>query len=82
MSTDSGKFDEILERFGKLSRTEREELIDKLEQHQVPANNGTPSDQSLLDAFQKRGMIGSIKDAPPDWSSNPKYLDGFGQHDQ
>jgi len=74
----ASEFDEILERFDKLSPEQREKLIDKLEQHQLPTTNGTSSNQSLLDAFQKRGMVGSIKDAPPDWSSNPKYLEGFG----
>jgi len=78
----SSEFDEIIERFDKLSPAEREELLDRLEDHQLPATYGKALSQSLLDAFKKRGMVGSIKDAPPDWSSNSKYMEGFGQNDQ
>ena len=35
-----------------------------------------------MNAFQlaeKLGIIGCIKDAPPDLSTNPKYMEGFGE---
>ena len=80
MATESQEFDEILKRCDHLSRDEREDLIDKLEQRQAVNANGVPPDRTLGDAFNERGMVGSIKDAPPDWSSNPKYMEGFGNN--
>ena len=79
MATDPNEFDEILKRFEKLNPEERDELIDQLEQRQATATNGVQAGRSLLDGFKERGMVGSIKDAPPDWSSNPQYMKGFGQ---
>jgi len=38
------------------------------------SNGGT-----LYDAFAADGSIGMIKDGPSDMSTNPKYMEGFGQ---
>jgi predicted DNA-binding antitoxin AbrB/MazE fold protein len=35
--------------------------------------------QTLFDILSEGGWIGSIKDAPPDLSTNPKYMEGFGK---
>jgi predicted DNA-binding antitoxin AbrB/MazE fold protein len=35
--------------------------------------------ETLYDVLSKDGWIGSIKDAPPDLSTNPKYMEGFGE---
>ena len=78
MATDPRKFDDILRRFDQLTPEEREQLIDELEQRRTTDSTEQPT-RSLLDAFNARGLIGSIKDAPPDWSTNPKYMEGFGQ---
>lgn len=80
MST--GDFNEILKRVGELSAQQRAELIDKLERAQADTANGDPPSESLLDAFQRRGVVGSIQDEPSDWSSNPDHLEGFGNDDQ
>lgn len=79
MSTDP--FDDIMKRFDGLSPEERQELIHQLERRQRTAPNGN-SDRTLLDAFQDHGMVGSITDAPEDWSVNPKYMEGFGSGGQ
>ena len=79
MATNPKNFDEFLQRFDQLSPDEREELLDKLEQRQATATNGDGKQRSALDGFKERGLLGSIKDAPPDWSTNPKYMEGFGQ---
>ena len=79
MDNDPSKYDEILKRFEKLSSDDREDLIDKLEQRQTTDTHDNQSGRTLGDAFNERGMVGSIKDAPPDWSNNPKYMEGFGQ---
>jgi hypothetical protein len=67
---------EIIKQFDQLSPEERQQLIKTLEQRQ--SNGNAESDRSLLAAFQERGMIGSIKGMPADWSTNPDYLNGFG----
>ena len=79
MATDPGEFEEILRRFDKLSSEEREKLIEHLEQRQATATNGEESGRTVLDGFKARGLVGSIEDAPPDWTTNPKYMEGFGQ---
>jgi len=37
------------------------------------------SGQSAYDLAKRAGIIGMIKDAPPDLSTNPKYMEGFGR---
>ena len=77
MSTEH--FDEILKRFEELSPAERERLLNQLEQCQAKDRNGRNPPRNLFEAFNERGLIGSIKDAPSDWSTNSKYMEGFGK---
>ena len=35
--------------------------------------------ESAYDAFKKAGLIGIVKNGPPDLSTNKKYMDGFGR---
>ena len=42
----------------------------------------TNSGETLFDILNKDGWIGSLKDAPPALSSNPKYMEGFGESGQ
>lgn len=79
MATDPRDFDDILNRFDKLSPEEREQLLNELEQRQATSTNGHQDGRSALDGFKERGLLGSITDAPTDWSTNPKYMEGFGQ---
>lgn len=79
MATDPNEFDDILKRVDKLSSEERDQLVDELEKRRTAPDSNDQSPRSLLDAFNARGLIGSIKDAPPDWSTNPKCMKGFGQ---
>lgn len=81
MAIDPNEFDDILKKFDKLTPKEREELIDRLERRQATANNGGQAGRSVLEAFKSRGLAGSIEDTPPDWSTNPKYMEGFGKND-
>jgi hypothetical protein len=57
-------------------------LSDALRQYSPDiAPNGEqdqPSD-SLYDRLAKKGLIGCIKGGPPDLSTNPKYMEGFGE---
>lgn len=44
------------------------------------AKDGNGEKQKLFyDALQESGLIGIVKDAPPDLSTNPKYMEGFGR---
>lgn len=47
------------------------------------ADSSTTSEPlSFYDVFERAGLIGCIKDAPLDLSTNPKYLEGFGDSGQ
>jgi hypothetical protein len=35
---------------------------------------------SVADAMRAVGLLGCIQDAPADLSSNPSYMNGFGEH--
>lgn len=35
--------------------------------------------ESCLDVARRIGILGVYKDAPPDLSTNPKYMEGFGE---
>jgi hypothetical protein len=37
--------------------------------------------QTLHDALVAAGLLGCIVDGPADLSTNPKYMDGFGEHE-
>ena len=76
MSTDP--YDDILKKFGDLSEVERHRLLEKLHAESTKGN-GVASGRTLFDAFNDDGMIGSITDAPSDLSTNPKYMEGFGE---
>jgi hypothetical protein len=43
--------------------------------------NETGEDESLYHSLQRHGLIGCIKGGPPDLSTNPKYMEGFGESD-
>ncbi|TWT73845.1 hypothetical protein Pla123a_37390 [Posidoniimonas polymericola] len=39
-------------------------------------------DQNALEAFERLGLVGCIKDGPNDLSTNPKHMEGFGRDGQ
>lgn len=41
--------------------------------------NGNGKQKSFYDALEEAGLIGIVKDAPPDLSTNPKHMEGFGR---
>ena len=43
--------------------------------HQTPSNGESPT---CYDVARKARVIGMVKDAPPDLSTNKKYLEGLG----
>lgn len=36
-------------------------------------------EKSFYDVLNEAGLIGIVEDAPPDLSTNPKYMEGFGR---
>jgi hypothetical protein len=42
------------------------------------AENGAP-EASFFDVASRLGLIGCVKGTAPDLSTNPKYMEGFGQ---
>ncbi len=43
----------------------------------APANGD--EEESFFDAATRLGLIGCVKGGPPDLSTNPKYMEGFGK---
>ena len=71
-------FDEVLARARELGVEDQHRLVRELTKPTAP-ENGAPV-RSLYDALKERGIIGCITDGPSDLSTNPKYMEGFGQH--
>jgi hypothetical protein len=72
---------EIMKRVEGLSPEQRALLLDRLQKAST-TGAGESFDRTLFDVFNDHGMIGSITDVPEDWSTNPKYMKGFGQDAQ
>lgn len=79
MST--GSYRDILKRVrDELSDEERQQLLEELAKN-APTSNGTDAcKRSLFDVLQDRGLIGFMHDGPEDLSTNPRHMEGFGQH--
>ena len=46
----------------------------------TPGTDGNgQQEKSFYDAMLEDGVLGIVKDAPPDLSTNPKYMEGFGE---
>ena len=68
----------IAERTGKDCATVVDELLSAAEVPHAESLNGT-GPHNLLEALEAVGAIGCFE-GPPDLSTNPKYLEGFGAH--
>ena len=71
----SQQYDDLLKQVLLLPRQEQQRLIQALlNQTPPPPSNG----KTLGDCMEERGLFG-IASGPPDLSSNPKYMEGFGE---
>lgn len=70
-------FEKVLAEAKQLTPEERRKLVRELSKPAPPRTDEPP--RTLYDALNARGLIGCI-DGPPDLSTNPKYMEGFGQH--
>jgi len=69
----------VLKPLGPLELGDQEVVslsIEKVAPSETETSEDGPNLYELLD---KAGLIGCIKDAPPDLSTNPKYMEGFGK---
>lgn len=76
------QFEQVLADARQLPRKDQERLVDELSKApsaDAPPASANGSTRSLLDALQERGLIGCLTDAPADLSTNPRYMEGFGQ---
>lgn len=64
---------------GKLWRERLAAVVSKLEEELAPSGASPATEESAYDAFKRAGLIGCIKDGPSDLSTNPKYMEGFGE---
>ncbi len=78
MASEPQEFEDFIVSFEKLTPEQRERLLVELRRRRNLNGSDKPP-RSLSDALRARGIIGSIKDAPPDWSTNAEYMEGFGQ---
>lgn len=71
----SGKLRSEIRRRAKATRKKEAEIIrEALEKEfETPAKG-----QTCYEVASKLGLIGLLKDAPADLSTNPKYMEGFG----
>ena len=71
----SQPFDNILKQVQDLSDSDKQKLIQELlSQSPVTPPNG----KTLGDCMEQRGLIG-MASGPPDLSTNPKHMEGFGE---
>lgn len=70
----------VLKPLGPLTLQDQEVVSLVVETAQAAASGDAgDNDQTLFDVLNEVGWIGSIKDGPPDLSTNPKYMEGFGK---
>ena len=68
----------VLKPLGPLNLRDRDVVSLFIEPMAPRDSAASLAEPTLFDAFDAAGLIGCVKDAPPDLSSNPKYLAGFG----
>jgi hypothetical protein len=58
-------------------------LADALRQYEPRIQAAATSNgSSLYDKLARKGLIGCLKGGPPDLSTNPEYMEGFGDSDR
>jgi predicted DNA-binding antitoxin AbrB/MazE fold protein len=64
-----------------LREHERVRLSIEQETGAEPAPTSAAGIRTLHDALAAAGLLGCIDDGPTDLSTNPKYMEGFGEHE-
>ena len=69
----------VLKPLGPLSLRDHE-IVSLVVEGVSPEASGPPiAEETLFDVLNEAGLIGCVKDAPEDLSTNPKYMEGFGK---
>ena len=68
----------LSERAGKSESEVLDDLLSQAEVTLPPATNGQHPTESLHDRLSEAGILGSFS-GPGDLSTNPKYMEGFGE---
>ncbi|MEQ8846918.1 hypothetical protein [Botrimarina sp.] len=77
--TDGGKDEAFRSLVAELEREVRRSYAQpSVSESDSNGTDGGDVQQSAYDLAVRLGVIGVVKNAPPDLSSNPKYLEGFG----
>ena len=71
------KVNELAERNGTSASSIVAEALDEYLNGHLPPR--TEDGETLYDIATRRGAIGMIKGGPSDMSTNPKYMEGFGE---
>jgi predicted DNA-binding antitoxin AbrB/MazE fold protein len=69
----------VLKPLGSLDLREQELVSLSIEKLAPLGAEGSEEAPTLFDVLNKAGLVGCVKDAPSDLSSNPKYMEGFGR---
>ncbi len=75
------QYNDVLKRAQGLTPDEQQKLIAELARAAAENGNGSRG-KTLGECFRERGWVGMAKDGPADLSTNPKYMEGFGEDGQ
>jgi predicted DNA-binding antitoxin AbrB/MazE fold protein len=69
----------VLKPLGPLNLNEQEVVSLSIEKSGQSNQEQTDDGPTLYEVLNKAGLIGCIKNGPPDLSTNPKYMEDFGK---
>jgi hypothetical protein len=82
----SGEQWELLSNWSSRTGKPPEEVLSDALRHYEPAEGEIEENsqraETVYDSLKRGGFIGCFKGGPPDLSTNPKYMEGFGEGDR
>jgi predicted DNA-binding antitoxin AbrB/MazE fold protein len=69
----------VLKPLGPLDLDEKEVVSLSIEKAATTEELADDAGPTLFELLDKAGLIGCVKDGPPDLSTNPKYMEDFGK---
>jgi hypothetical protein len=63
----------------RTQKSPQQVVDDALRHYSIEVRNDAVSGESLYDRLARDGLIGCLEGGPPDLSTNPKYMKGFGE---
>lgn len=71
---------QVMEALQTLSSTEQQEVLDFAEFLKSKRQASLPEPERQMSALELAGdLVGCLEGGPPDLSTNPKYMEGFGE---